>query len=249
MTTAAAQPFLRVRASQGREHQGRTLEKGGAVARGERAPPHSVRRSPRRQSRPVDDGRKSRVADEHERTTRGRQSKRTKTNGRRVGRRARRRRRGKSAGSEKPFVSVARCFRGIGRTRKPRRYLDENQSERARAEPHALFRAQYARRARPVRCRACVRYFFPRQCYTLPTRRKIRRILEELSNEIDRVRVSCKNVKKKKDHFRDMCEVKFLLTNLRWEKKHVRATFSLNFLQSQLFSLFHAIFECQKYQP
>lgn len=37
-----------------------TLEKGSAVARGERAPPHAARQPPRRQFRPVDDGRKSR---------------------------------------------------------------------------------------------------------------------------------------------------------------------------------------------
>lgn len=61
----------------------------------------------------------------------------------------------------RPSVSVVRCFRGTGRNRERAKHRESRVGRpRARGgrepESDALFRAQYARRARPARCRVRV---------------------------------------------------------------------------------------------
>jgi len=158
MTTGARRNPSRGAASSSREGV-EALEKG--YPRTERGG------QPRRQSRPVDGGRKSRE-NERGRQTGRRRGTSERTEMERERERERESERG-TAGeeetrSERPFASAVRCFRGIGRSSGERNRSPpggsrgkgegwRDRGEGTRAEADALFRAQYARRARSVRCR------------------------------------------------------------------------------------------------
>lgn len=162
--------YVRVRVrAEGVGVQGGTLEKGSAVARGERAPPHAARQPPRRQFRPVDGSRKSRSQmdeREHEGTS-GLGGSTKRYTSERTERPARERDRGEEeARSQKGCLSVSYVVTESGTLRESyRHWVAARGSGRTKAEPGALFRAQYARRARFVRpCAVVSAWSRYRQC-------------------------------------------------------------------------------------
>lgn len=140
----AAQPFSTT-ASQGRESRENTSEKG---AQSRAANEHPRTQPPRRQSRPVDDGRKSRSQmDERERDegaadagTWTRWSTWTAVADRHEDGTGESEGRGSACRSERAcFVSVVRCFRGIGQKPRVSRCHWAPRGGRARERNHTRF--------------------------------------------------------------------------------------------------------------
>lgn len=186
MTTGAprraAQPlpapvFSRQRVAGVGARRGRSKKGAQSRARRTSTPARGALAVAARQSRPVDGGRKSRSQmDEKERERdrqkgkrrerereRGWQSRWTKRNDAKNAGRTARRRGGKEARSERQSVTVSYVV-SAERTEPRAEHREPGVTGwsraagggRARAEPDAHFRAQYARRARPVRCRVRV---------------------------------------------------------------------------------------------
>lgn len=150
--------------------RGRSKKGAQSLARRTSTPARGALLVAARQSRPVDGGRKSRSQmDEKGGEREGEGGRDTdhpvdeeENEGRTGATRERRReeeRRGSAIQKKAVRHSVVRCFRGTDGTESGTSGLRRHRvagGGRARAEPGALFRAQYARRARPVRCRVRV---------------------------------------------------------------------------------------------